>query len=277
MVRHEIAGKAVAPVSGAWLPTSDPATREAGDEVAAGTAADVDRAVDAAWRAQPGWARLAGADRAAVLHAIADAIEHDDDELMALERACTGKLPAQLRLEVDMSAAYFRYYAGVLGAHGGRTIDLGAGSHVYTRLEPFGVVGVITPWNLPLNQACRALAPALAVGNAVVAKPSELTSTSTLRLAQLASDAGLPDGVLNVVTGTGPDAGTPLATDPRVRRIAFTGSVRTGQHLAAIAASRLVPVTLELGGKSPLVAFADADPDRVAAAVGAVAFNAGQV
>jgi acyl-CoA reductase-like NAD-dependent aldehyde dehydrogenase len=177
-----------------------------------------------------------------------------------------------------MSAAYFRYYAGVLGAHGGRTIDLGAGSHVYTRLEPFGVVGVITPWNLPLNQACRALAPALAVGNAVVAKPSELTSTSTLRLAQLASDAGLPDGVLNVVTGTGPDAGTPLATDPRVRRIAFTGSVRTGQHLAAIAASRLVPVTLELGGKSPLVAFADADPDRVAAAaVGAVAFNAGQV
>jgi len=275
---HWIDGKATAPASGAYLGTTDPTTREPGDSVAAGTSGDVDRAVGAAWWAQPDWARRAAADRAAVLYAIADAVEHHDDELMALERACTGKLPAQLRLEVDMSAAYFRYYAGVLGAHGGRTIDLGAGSHVYTRLEPYGVVAAITPWNLPLNQACRALAPALAVGNAVVAKPSELTSTSTLRLAQLATEAGLPDGVLNVVTGTGPDAGSPLAADPRVRRIAFTGSVRTGQHLAGVAAGRLVPLTLELGGKSPLVAFADADLDRVvAAAVGAVAFNAGQV
>ena len=275
---HWIDGKAEAPALGAYLPTTDPTTREPGDEVAAGTAGDVDRAVDVAWRAQPHWARRSTADRAAVLHAIAEAVEHHDDELMAIERACTGKLPAQLRLEVDMSAAYFRYYAGILGAHGGRTIDLGAGSHVYTRLEPYGVVAVITPWNLPLNQACRALAPALAVGNAVVAKPSELTSTSTLRLAQLATGVGLPDGVLNVVTGTGPDTGTPLAADPRVRRIAFTGSVQTGQHLAAIAASRGVPMTLELGGKSPLVAFADADLDRVvAAAVAAVAFNAGQV
>ena len=197
---------------------------------------------------------------------------------MDVERACTGKLPGQLRLEVDMSAAYFRYYAGVLRSVGGRTIDLGAGNHTYTRLEPYGVVAVITPWNLPLNQACRALAPALAAGNAVVAKPSELTSTSTLLLARLATEAGLPDGVLNVVTGTGPEAGTPLAAHPAVRRIAFTGSVATGRLLAAIAAERLVPMTLELGGKSPLVVFADADLDRaVAAAVGAVAINAGQV
>ena len=197
---------------------------------------------------------------------------------MALERACTGKVPAQLRLEVDMSAAYFRYYAGVLRTLGGRTIDQGAGTHTYTRLEPHGVVAAITPWNLPLNQACRALAPALAVGNAVVAKPSELTSTSTLHLARLATEAGLPDGLLNVVTGTGPDVGTPLAAHPVVRRIAFTGSVATGRHLATLAAGRLVPMTLELGGKSPLVVFADADLDRaVAAAVGAVAFNAGQV
>ena len=109
-----------------------------------------------------------------------------------------------------MSAAYLRYYAGVLRAHHGRTIEQGAGVHTYTRLEPYGVVAVITPWNLPLNQACRALSPALAVGNAVVAKPSEFTSTSTLHLARLATDAGLPDGLFNVVTGTGPDAGTPL-------------------------------------------------------------------
>jgi acyl-CoA reductase-like NAD-dependent aldehyde dehydrogenase len=279
-VRHDhwIDGKAERPAGGTYLPTLDPATRRPGDEVAAGSAADVDVAVRAARAAQPGWARRPASDRAELLHRVGDAVEAHADELMALERACTGKLAGQLRTEVDMSAAYFRYYAGVLRAHGGRTIDLGHGSHTYTRLEPYGVVGVITPWNLPLNQAARALAPALAVGNAVVAKPSELTSTSTLALARLATEAGLPDGVLDVVTGTGPAVGTPLATHPDVRRLAFTGSVATGRHLATVAAERLVPLTLELGGKSPLVVFADADLDRaVAAAVSTVAFNAGQV
>lgn len=280
-VRHEhwIGGKSRAPSSGAYLPTIDPATREPGDEVAAGSAADVDAAVGAATAAQPAWARLPGAERSELLHRVADAVEAGAGELAELERACTGKLPGQLRTEVDMSAAYFRYYAGILrAAHQGRTIDLGAGSHTYTRLEPYGVVGVITPWNLPLNQACRAVAPALAAGNAVVAKPSELTSTSTLCLARLAGEAGLPDGLFNVVTGTGPDVGTPLAAHPGVRRLAFTGSVATGRHLAGIAADRLVPLTLELGGKSPIVVFADAPLDQaVAAAVGAVALNAGQV
>ena len=201
------------------------------------------------------------------------------DELMAVERACTGKVPAQLRLEVDMSAAYFRYYAGIVRSLGGRTIDLGAGAHAYTRLEPYGVVAVITPWNLPLNQACRALAPALAVGNTVVAKPSELTSTSTLRpRPPRRRGGGCPTACSNVVTGAGPDVGTPLAAHPLVRKIAFTGSVATGRHLAALAADRLVPLTLELGGKSPLVVFADADLDRaVAAAVSAVSVNSGQV
>jgi acyl-CoA reductase-like NAD-dependent aldehyde dehydrogenase len=275
---HWIAGKPDAPACESYLPTMDPATRQPGDEIAAGTAADVDRAVAAADDAQPGWARTSGAQRSEALHRVADAIEDGASELMALERACTGKLPGQLRLEVDMSAAYFRYYAGILRAVGGRTIDQGAGTHTYTRLEPYGVVAAITPWNLPLNQACRAVAPALAVGNAVVAKPSELTSTSTLHLARLATEAGLPDGLLNVVTGTGRDVGTPLAAHPVVRRVAFTGSVATGRHLATVAAGRLVPLTLELGGKSPLVVFADADIERaVAAAVSAVAFNAGQV
>ena len=277
--RHEhwIGGKPVAPAGGAYLPTLDPTTRSAGDEIAAGNAADVDRAVACAMAAQRDWARRSAGERAAVLHRIADAIEREADALIALERACTGKIAAQLRMEVDMSAAYFRYYAGVLRAHHGHTIDHGSGNHTYTRLEPYGVVGVITPWNLPLNQACRALAPALAVGNAAVAKPSELTSLSTLALARLAGEAGLPDGVLDVVTGTGPEVGTPLAAHRDVRRIAFTGSVATGRHLARIAGDRLVPITLELGGKSPIVVFADADLDRaVPAAVGAVAMNAGQ-
>ena len=270
-VRHDhwIGGKPEEPSGGSYLPTLDPATRRPGDEVAAGTAATA---------AQADWARRPGADRAEVLHRVADAVEAGADELMELERACTGKLPSQLRMEVDMSAAYFRYYAGVLRAHHGRTIDLGAGQHTYTRLEPYGVVGIITPWNLPLNQACRGAAPALAAGNAVVAKPSELTSTSTLGLARLASEAGLPAGLFNVVTGTGPDVGTPLAAHPGVRRIAFTGSVATGRHLAKVAADRLVPATLELGGKSPIVVFGDAAVDRaVAAATSAVALNAGQV
>ncbi|MFF2846280.1 aldehyde dehydrogenase family protein [Streptomyces sp. NPDC058001] len=276
--RHWIDGKPVEPASGDYLPTVDPTTREPGDTMAAGSAPDVDRAVDAAAAAYPDWAGRPAAERSDVLHRVADAVAAHAGELMELERACTGKVPAQLRLEADMSAAYFRYYAGVLRAHHGRTIDHGAGALTYTRLEPYGVVAAITPWNLPLNQACRAIAPALAVGNAVVAKPSELTSASTVRLAALATDAGLPDGLLNVVTGTGPDVGTPLAGHPAVRRIAFTGSVATGRHLAAIAADRLVPLTLELGGKSPLVVFADADLDRaVAAAVSAVTANAGQV
>ena len=279
-VRHDhwIGGTTAEPATRAYLPTLDPATRRPGDEVAAGSAADVEAAVEAAAAAQPGWARRAAAERSDALHRIADAIEARAEELMEAERACTGKIPAQLRTEVGMSAAYFRYYAGVLRAHHGRTIDQGAGHHTYTRLEPYGVVAVITPWNLPLNQACRALAPALAAGNAVVAKPSELTSVSTLLLARLAQQAGLPDGLLNVVTGTGPDAGTPLAAHPKVRRVAFTGSVPTGRHLAGVAADRLIPLTLELGGKSPIVVFADAALDRaVAAAVQAVAMNAGQV
>jgi aldehyde dehydrogenase (NAD+) len=275
---HWIGGKSEAPANGEYLATIDPTTRAAGDEIAAGTAPDVERAVTAAAAAQPEWARRSPAERSAALHAVADAVERNAEDLIELERACTGKVPAQLRMEVDMSAAYLRYYAGVVRAHHGRVIDQGAGVHTYTRLEPYGVVAVITPWNLPLNQACRAASPALAVGNAVVAKPSEFTSTSTLHLARLATDAGLPDGLFNVVTGTGPDAGTPLVAHPAVRRIAFTGSVATGRLLAGIAGERLVPLALELGGKSPIVVFGDADLDRaVAAAVNTVAMNAGQV
>ncbi|MEU1180371.1 aldehyde dehydrogenase family protein [Streptomyces sp. NPDC005820] len=277
--QHWIDGRDAPPDGGTWLATLDPATRERGDGIAAGTAADVDRAVAAAERARHDWAALSPARRSAVLHRIADAMEEDAGTLMRLERECTGKVPAQLRLEADLSAQYFRYYAGVVRAAGqGRVIEQGAGVHTYTRYEPYGVVGVITPWNLPLNQACRALAPALATGNAVVAKPSEFTSVSTLHLARLASRAGLPDGVLNVVTGTGPEAGAALAAHPGVRRLAFTGSVATGRRLAGVAAGRLIPLTLELGGKSPLLVFADADLEgAVAAAVTALAANSGQV
>jgi acyl-CoA reductase-like NAD-dependent aldehyde dehydrogenase len=275
---HWIGGTSVAPASGQYLATLQPATRQPGDEVAAGSSPDVDAAVASAAEAWRSWAARPAAARSAALHAVADAIEANAAELKELEGACTGKTAAQLDLEIDMSAQYFRYYAGVLRALGGRTIEQGAGNHTYTRLEPYGVVAVITPWNLPLNQAARAVAPAIAVGNAVVLKPSELTSTTTVLLARLASEAGLPAGILNVVTGTGPEVGTPLARHQDVRRIAFTGSVATGRYLAGEAADRLVPATLELGGKSPIVVFADADLDKAAAAAAnGVAFNAGQV
>jgi acyl-CoA reductase-like NAD-dependent aldehyde dehydrogenase len=275
---HWIGGNPQAPASGAYLPTVNPSDGQPGEFIAEGNSLDVGLAVESASGAQPEWAQFSASERSEVLHHIATAILDNAAELMELERQCTGKVTSQLDLEVKMSASYFRYYAGALQAVGGRTIDQGALTHTYTRLEPYGVVGVITPWNLPLNQACRAVAPALAVGNAVVVKPSEFTSISTTQLARLASAAGLAPGLLNVVSGTGFGVGTPLANHPDVRRIAFTGSVATGRHLAGLAAERLIPMTVELGGKSPLVIFADADFDQaVAAAVRSVAFNTGQV
>ena len=254
---HWIGGKADAPAGGAYLPTIDPATRRPGDEVAAGDAADVDRAVAAAAGAQPAWGRASGAERSEALHRVADAVEGGADELMALERACTGKLPGQLRIEVDMSASYFRYYAGIVRTLGGRTIDQGAGTHTYTRLEPYGVVAAITPWNLPLNQACRAVAPALAVGNAVVAKPSELTSTSTLHLARLATVAINAGQVCSATTRLLVEA--PAHDEVAARVVEAVARLRPGvdfgpmiteaqyrkvlEHQAAARAAGIVPAT----------------------------------
>lgn len=275
---HWIGGKAVAPTSGTYLATIDPATRRFGDEIAAGTAADVDLAVRSAADAQLAWGAAAPGERSAVLYRVADAIDERSDEVIALERASTGKIDSQVRMEVEMSASYFRYYAGLVRAQHGRTIDQGDAHHTYTRREPYGVVGIITPWNYPQNQACRGGAPALAVGNAVVIKPSEFTSPATVHLARVLSEAGLPDGLFNVVTGTGPAAGTALASHPIVRRLTFTGSVATGRIVAALAGDRLIPATFELGGKSPIVVFADADLECVVSAcVAVVAVNGGQV
>jgi acyl-CoA reductase-like NAD-dependent aldehyde dehydrogenase len=275
---HWIGGKPVAPAGGSYLPTLDPTNRQPGDEVAEGGAADVDLAVRSAADAQPAWGAAAPAERAEVLAAAADAIEARADELVALEQAATGKIDAQVRMEVAMSVAYFRFYSGAARSHHGRTVDQGDRSHTYTRREPWGVVGIITPWNYPQNQACRGGAPALAAGNAVVVKPSEYTSPATVHLGRVLSESGLPDGLFNVVTGTGPVAGSALVGHPEVAKVTFTGSVATGRAIAAAAGDRLVPVTLELGGKSPIVVFADADLARAAAAcVTVVAMNAGQV
>ncbi len=275
---HWIGGWEVAPAGGLYRPTTSPVDRSVSFEIADGDARDVDAAAVAASSARHAWAATSTAERAELLRAVGTAVRENLDGLVEAEIAETGKLVAHARAEMLSCADYFEYYAAVVRTMRGETIDQGPGQHTYTRHEPFGVVGVIAPWNGPLNQASRGAAPALAAGNTVILKPSEFTSAATLRFARLASEAGLPHGVLNVVTGTGPAAGAALVRHDAVRKVTFTGSVPTGQVVAGIAAERVIPLTLELGGKSPLVVFADADLDRAALAAAATALmNSGQV
>ena len=274
---HWINGRFRAPHTGQYLTASNPATGQPTTHVALGGKTEAREAVEAAASAQPSWAAQPHADRARILTALGARIRADADELTETEVSETGKLMSGMPKEIHDAADYFDFYGGAVRALFGKTIGLGADQHAYTTLEPYGVVAMITPWNSPLLQAARGIAPALAAGNAVVIKPSEFTPSSTARLAQLAADAGLPDGVLNVVTGTGPEAGTPLVAHPAVRKLAFTGSVETGRVLARACAARLIPVSLELGGKSPNVVFADADLDRAAASAAGFTRNCGQV
>jgi aldehyde dehydrogenase (NAD+) len=280
-VRHEqhfIDGVSVAPGTAQYLDVFNPATGKKVATVARGDARDVDAAVEASKRALPGWRDVRPAERGRVLTRMAALIRAYATEWGELEREETGKPLAQVSSEMENTAQYFEFYGGLVNALQGETIDLGAGYHSYTRREPFGVVATILPWNLPLNQAGRAIAPALASGNTVVAKPSEVTSTTLLRLARMAVEhCGLPPGTLNVVTGTGPEVGAALVEHRDVRKVAFTGSVRGGREVARVAAERLIPLTLELGGKSPDVVFADADlAQAVPGALRGFVFNAGQ-
>jgi aldehyde dehydrogenase (NAD+) len=273
---HWIDGREAAPAAGRYRPVTSPADRRTVAEIADGDAADVHAVVTAASAARRTWARTSAAERSAVLHAVAAAMRANVDGLAAREAAECGKLGAPR--EVLAGAEYFDYYAAVVRTLHGETIDQGPGTHTYTRHEPYGVVAIVTPWNAPLNQACRGVAPALAAGNTVVVKPSEYTSSSTLLLGRVASEAGLPPGVLNVVTGTGEAVGAPLVSHPDVRKVAFTGSPATGRAIGRIAGDRIIPTTLELGGKSPMIVFADADLDAAATAAARAALaNSGQV
>jgi aldehyde dehydrogenase (NAD+) len=275
---HFIGGAFVAPRSGRYLETTNPATGKPLAEIARGDQADVDAAVRAAASAFAGWRDRKPIERGRVLLEIARRLRERQQEIVALEVLEAGKPAWQAPFEVEIAAQYFELYGGLVNALGGETIDLGPGYHSYTRREPFGVVGVILPWNAPINQAARGAAPALAAGNVVVAKPSEFTSASLLALAQMAVECGLPPGVLNVVTGTGPEAGAALVAHEGVRKVAFTGSLRAGREIAHIAADRILPLTLELGGKSPNLVFADADLEQaVPGSLRAFVTNAGQV
>ena len=252
-----IGGEWVAPVGGQYFENVTPVTGQVFCEVARSQAADIELALDAAHKAAPGWGRTSVAERALILHRIADRIEENLELLAVAETWDNGK-PVRETLAADLPLAvdHFRYYAGAIRAQEGSLSQIDETTTAYHFHEPLGVVGQIIPWNFPLLMATWKLAPALAAGNAVVLKPAEQTPASVLVLAELIQDL-LPAGVLNIVNGFGVEAGKPLASSPRIRKIAFTGETTTGRLIMQYASQNLIPVTLELGGKSPNIFFGD--------------------
>ena len=267
-------------ISGQTFDVIDPTSEQPIAAVALAGAADVDLAVHAAHKAfqSPGWSAITAHRRARYLLDIADLIEANADELGMLQSLEMGAVYAQSRMMAVMMADVFRYYAGWTTKIFGHTNPSEASMFNYTLREPLGVVAAIIPWNGPILAACWKLAPALACGNTVVMKPAELAPLAVLRLAQLMQQAGLPDGVINMVPGTGADAGEALIHHRLVAKLAFTGSTAVGKHLMEVAAGAMKKISLELGGKSPTVVFADADLDK-AAAMSAFGFagNTGQM
>jgi phenylacetaldehyde dehydrogenase len=272
--------------SGQTFETPDPATGETLARVAEGSAEDIDRAVRAARRAfdQGPWSRMTASERGRIIWRIGDLILEHADELAQLESLDNGKPFAVAQAaDVPLAADLFHYMAGWATKIEGNTIDIsvpympGANFHSYTLREPLGVVGQIIPWNFPLLMAAWKLGPALATGNCVVLKPAEQTPLTALRLAGLIAEAGVPDGVVNVVSGFGETAGAALAAHNDVDKVAFTGSTEVGKLIvAASGASNLKKLTLELGGKSPNIVFDDAGPDAIQGAANAIFFNHGQ-
>ena len=261
------------------LPVISPADGEAYDQIARGTAHEIDLAVAAARHAldRGAWGRMNATERGRVLTKIGAKLLDHVDELMQIESRDTGKPLATARNDIVVLARYFEFYGAAADKVHGEVIPFLNGHHVSLLREPLGVTAHIIPWNYPAQMIGRTVAPALAMGNAVVLKPAEDTSLSALRFAELAAEAGLPDGALNVVTGLGEEAGAALAAHPGIDLISFTGSNEVGTLVQAAAAKNAVKCVLELGGKSPQIVFADADLDRaVPIIVKAIIQNAGQ-
>ena len=257
-----IGGEWVPPVKGQYFENVTPVTGRAFTEVARGTAEDVELALDAAHGAAPSWGRTSAADRSAVLLAIADRMQQHLETLAVAETWDNGK-PVRETLAADIPLAidHFRYFAATVRAQEGSIGELDETTVAYHFHEPLGVVGQIIPWNFPILMAVWKLAPALAAGNAVVLKPAEQTPASILLLLDLIADL-VPPGVVNVVNGFGVEAGKPLASSPRVAKVAFTGETTTGRLIMQYASQNIKPVTLELGGKSPNIFLADVARDR---------------
>ena len=254
-----INGQFEPPSSGLYFDSTSPADGSVVAQVAQGNIEDVDRAVRAAHAARRGWAETNPMERGRILRKLADLLVQNAAHLGKLESDEMGMPSSLAPMIMVESSKFFDYYGGLAASIHGDTIPINAQMFCYNLYEPYGVVGIITPWNAPLNQAARSVAPALAAGNTVVLKPSEFSSLTALEMARLATEAGLPHGVLNVVTGDGNSVGAPLVKHPLVRKVSFTGSVRTGQAIGAMAAQKIMPLTLELGGKSPNIVFEDAN------------------
>jgi aldehyde dehydrogenase (NAD+) len=259
-----IDGESSAAVSGERFDVTYPYTGDVWATVPRGDSTDVDQAVRAARECfeSDRWTGLSATDRGELLYALADEIEAHVDELAELESLSNGKLIREMQGQVESLPDWYRYYAGLADKIHGDTIPVEQEEMFnFTQPEPYGVVGAITPWNSPLSLATYKIAPAVAAGNTIVLKPSEITPVSAIRLAELASDAGFPDGALNVVTGF-EEPGKALASHDDIDKLAFTGSDSAGRSVAKAAGEKIVPVTLELGGKSPNIVFPEADLDN---------------
>jgi (Z)-2-((N-methylformamido)methylene)-5-hydroxybutyrolactone dehydrogenase len=269
--QHYINGAWVEPASGQYFDTDNPYTGEVWAQIAKGNTEDVARAVAAAKAAfETGpWAEMRPTARGKLLVKLAEIIEREAERLGELEVRDNGKLIAEMGTQTRYLAEWYRYYGGLADKVEGAVLPSDRpGIFNYTKHEPLGVVAMITPWNSPLLLLAWKLAPALAAGNTAVVKPSEFTSASTLEFMELVKEAGFPDGVVNCVTGFGLDTGAPLVEHPDVAKVAFTGSDLAGQKIYEAAAKKIMPVTLELGGKSPNIVFEDADFE--AAVMGAI-------
>ena len=252
-----IGGEWVAPAEGKYFDALSPVNGQPFCEVARSTGADIEKALDAAHAAAPAWGRTAPAERAVILNKIADVIEANLEKIALAETWDNGKpIRETLNADIPLAVDHFRYFAGVIRAQEGSLSQIDDDTVAYHFLEPLGVVGQIIPWNFPILMATWKLAPALAAGNAVVLKPAEQTPASVMYLVSLIADL-LPAGVLNVVNGFGVEAGKPLASSNRIAKIAFTGETTTGRLIMQYASENLIPVTLELGGKSPNIFFSD--------------------
>jgi len=274
-----INGERIGASDGGTFEVFDPSTGDLLATVAKATKADIDRAVDTAHAAFEGkaWAGIVPAERGRIMQRIAQALRDQTEELATLESRDNGKPLRQARTDVQVAARYFEFFAGIADKIMGHTIPLGPGYLDYTIREPIGVSAHIVPWNYPIQIGARGVAPALAAGCAVVLKPSSEAPMTALRLGEIALACGLPPGILNVVPGTGSEAGVALASHPRINQLTFTGSVDVGIRVAQMAAQNVVPVVMELGGKSPNIVFADADLDLAAQGVATAIFqNAGQ-
>ena len=261
-IQNYIGGKFCDPSSGRWLDNFEPATGKVYSQVPDSDAADIDAAVQAADAANSNWARLANDDRAVFLNRIADLIDEHADELVALESQDNGK-PESLAARVDIPrcSKNLRFFASLVSGFASESHAMPDGIN-YTLRQPIGTVACITPWNLPLYLLTWKIGPALAVGNCVVAKPSEITPATAFRFSELCAQAKLPPGVLNIVHGSGASTGDALTQHPKIKAVSFTGGTQTGRHIASVVAPTFKKLALEMGGKNPNIIFADCDYEK---------------